>query len=188
MPIEVSKLLERMADAPLDPHAALAPTRMAVLAASELVGHSVTQMASRAASQMAGLAWSQMGSQAARLAVTQAASLAASQATNTIKSLQESLRAQEEDRNERLGAALAWGAGAQMRREAEERALALQQRDTLQQVRQVRQAQQQSEAAARRYFWKGVAATILVGALLTFAGWLLTALNAGQVLSALFHR
>jgi ferric-dicitrate binding protein FerR (iron transport regulator) len=180
MPISVSRIQELMADAPPDPHADLAVHQMAARTMSQMVDLAMRQTVSRAASQMAGLAWSQLGSQAACLAVTQAA--------NTMKSLQETQRTQEGDRSI-LGPTVVLGVNEHTRAEAEARratselrALALQHRDALHQVRR------ESEAAARRYFWKGVAATVLVGALLAVASWLLNALNAAQVLSALFHR
>ncbi len=139
MPIEVSRIRELMADSPPGPHADL----------------SASQTASRAMRQMLGLAWSQMGGQMA--------SLAASQVATAMKSLQETRRTQEEDDRSILGPTLALGVSEHARAEAEARratselrALALQHRDALQQVRQ------ESEAAARRYYWKGLASGVLI--------------------------
>jgi hypothetical protein len=67
------------------------------------------------------------------------------------------------------------------RARAEQREWAAQHSEALEQVRT------ESGAAARRYFWLGVTATVLVGIVLTLVGWLLSALNAAQFLSHLLH-
>jgi hypothetical protein len=98
--------------------------------------------------------------------------------------LQETLRAQQEDMNRRTVELVR----AEMMREAETRIQSQEVHDlAIQHREELRQLREESDVAARKYFWKGVVAGVVVSALFTLVSWLLSAVNAVQVLSNLLH-